>query len=225
MEYILIRSNRKTAAIYIRDGRVEVRAPLKMPKSDIDKFVASKEKWISGHLAVSQERVERREAFSKSYGDTVLYLGKEYSISARDGGRVGFDDSVFYMPPGLAPKQIIAACVQVYRLLAKRDLTAKTLDFAARMGVMPSAVKINGARTRWGSCSVKMSINFSWRLIMADADVVDYVVVHELAHLSEMNHSGRFWAIVAEVLPDYAERRSRLRELQRNLGAENWDGV
>jgi len=91
------------------------------------------------------------------------------------------------------------------------------------MGVSPAAVKINGAKTRWGSCSAKKSLNFSWRLIMADDAAIDYVVVHELAHMFEMNHSERFWAIVAGVLPDYKERRKRLKELQRRLNAENWE--
>jgi predicted metal-dependent hydrolase len=127
------------------------------------------------------------------------------------------------MPPGLPPEEIKAACVQVYRLLAKRDLTAKALEFAKKMGVMPSAVKINGATTRRGSCSAQKSLNFSWRLIMADDDVIDYVIVHELAHITEMNHSARFWALVEGVLPDYQSRRVKLKALQRRLSTEDWE--
>ena len=90
------------------------------------------------------------------------------------------------------------------------------------MSVTPSAVRINGAKTRWGSCSGKKSINFSWRLIMASDDVIDYVVVHELAHLLELNHSARFWAVVEKILPDCRERRKQLRELQKRLATEDW---
>lgn len=223
IDYTLARSKRKTVALYVRDGNVEVRAPLKMAKCDIDRFVALKEKWITDRLAKSREQSERREAFTLDYCDTVLYRGKEYPITAKDGNRVGLDDTVFYMPPDMSPEQIKAACVQLYRMLAKRDLTAKTLDFAGRMGVTPSSVRINGAKTRWGSCSARKSINFSWRLVMAEADVIDYVVVHELAHLTEMNHSARFWAIVKDVLPDYKERQARLKALQQRLNAEDWE--
>jgi len=223
MEYALTRSKRKTVAIYIKDGGVEVRAPLKMPKRDIDRFVASKEKWITDRLAKSREQADRREAFTLNYGDMVVYCGREYPIAAREGKHVGFDDAVFYIPPGLPPGRIKAACVIIYRMLAKRDLTIKALDFAERMGKKPAAVKITGAKTRWGSCSSKKSINFSWRLIMADDDVIDYVVVHELAHLTEMNHSDRFWAIVEGVLPDFRKRKKRLRELQKRLAAEDWE--
>ena len=221
--YTLTRSKRKTVALYVRNGNIEVRAPLKMPKSDIDKFVASKEKWITDRLVKSQKQSEQRESFELNYGDTVLYRGKNYPIIVKPGNRVGFDDTAFFMPPNLPAEQIKSACVQVYRMLAKRVLTEKTLDFAKRMAVAPTAVKINGATTRWGSCSARKSINYSWRLIMADDDVIDYVVVHELAHLTEMNHSARFWVIVGSVLSDYRERQKRLKELQEKLNIENWE--
>ncbi|MCL2342290.1 MAG: M48 family metallopeptidase, partial [Firmicutes bacterium] len=99
----------------------------------------------------------------------------------------------------------------------------KTAAFAEQMGLKPRAVKINSAKTRWGSCSALKNLNFSWRLAMADDGVIDYVVVHELAHLREMNHSARFWAIVAGVLPDYRERQKRLKALQKRLGNEDWE--
>jgi len=116
IEYTLTRSKRKTVAIYVREGRVEVRAPLKMAKRDIDKFVLSKEKWVMEKQAQSSERQEQRENFTLDYGDTVLYRGKDYSIAAKDGNRIGFDDTAFYMPPGLDSEQIKAACVQIYRI-------------------------------------------------------------------------------------------------------------
>ncbi len=223
IEYTLTRSKRTTVALYVRNGCIEVRAPLKMSKRDIDLFVLSKETWISDRLAKSQEQATQRKAFSLHYGDTVLYRGKQVPIAAKEGNRVGFDDERFYMPPDLTSEQIKAACVQIYRMLAKRDLAAKTLDFAKRMRALPSAMKINGAKNRWGSCSTKKSINFSWRLIMAEDDVIDYVVVHELAHLTEMNHSSQFWAIVKNVLPDYRERQKRLLALQTRLAGEDWE--
>ena len=202
---------------------MEVRAPLAMPKRDIDKFVASKEKWITDNLAKSNEQAHRRENFILAYGDTVTYCGKQYPITAKAGERVGFDDESFYMPPGLSQEQIKNACVQIYRLLAKRDLTGKVMEFSKKMSAKPIAVKISAAKTRWGSCSGKKSINFSWRLIMADEDVIDYVVIHELAHIAEMNHSDKFWAIVENILPDYKQRQKRLKEMQHRLSGENWD--
>jgi len=221
--YTLYRTNRKTIAIYVRNGKVEVRAPQKASKRVIDQFIVSKEKWIAGKLATSCERQERREAFTLNYGDMVLYRGEAYPIAAIPEDRGGFDGERFFIPDELVPKQIKCACILIYRMLAKRDLSKKVSEFAKQMGVRPIAVKINGAKTRWGSCSGQKSLNFSWRLIMAEDEVIDYVVVHELAHISEMNHSGRFWAIVAGVLPDYQERQKRLKDLQKKLIMEEWE--
>jgi len=150
-------------------------------------------------------------------------MDNRYLIVVKPGSRAGFDGELFYMPPDLSPERIKYACVQIYWLLAKRDLSIKVLDFAKVMGVVPIAVKINAAKTRWGSCSGKKSLNFSWRLIMAEDDVVDYVVIHERAHITEMNHSSRFWAIVEGILPDYKERQARLKALQKKLSLEDWD--
>jgi predicted metal-dependent hydrolase len=222
-DYTLVRSRRRTAAIYIKTGGVEVRAPLKMPKRDIDRFVASKERWITEHLAESQTNAERREAFTLNYGDTVMFRGAEYVVTEKAGNRAGFDGERFYLPPGFAPGQVKSVVVQIYRRLTKIHLFDRVSHYAGIMNVSPSAVKINGAKTRWGSCSAKKSLNFSWRLIMADDAVIDYVVVHELAHITEMNHSARFWAIVESVLPDRNERQRRLQELQERLNVENWE--
>ena len=222
-EYTLIRSKRRTAVIHIKDGSMEVRAPMKMPKRDIDNFVASKKKWITERLAQSQSYADQREAFSLDYGDTVTFCGVEYPLTAKVGKRAGFNGERFYLPPDLTTEQIKSTVIQIYRRLAKQHLTGRVEYFAGLMGVSPTIIKINGAKTRWGSCSAKKSLNFSWRLVMASDTVIDYVVVHELAHITEMNHSTRFWAVVAGVLPDYNERQKRLKELQKRLKAEDWE--
>lgn len=221
INYTLTRSKRKTVALYVRDGFVEVRAPLKIPKSEIDKFVASKENCLNKVLAQSEEYASRRGKFSLTYGDTVTYRGEKYAIAESVNNRVGVGDC-FYVRSALTQEQIKADCVEIYKILAKCDLTEKVKIYAKRMNASPIAVKVNSANTRWGSCSARKSLNFSWKLIMADDDVIDYVVVHELAHLTEMNHSARFWEIVESVLPDYRERKARLRELQRRLNNEYW---
>jgi len=95
--------------------------------------------------------------------------------------------------------------------------------FARQMGVKPSAVKINSARTRWGSCSAKASLNFSWKLMLADKKIVDYVVVHELCHIKEMNHSPQFWSEVEKILPDYQERKAALKLVQLKITQECWE--
>jgi len=222
MEYDLMRSKRRTIAIYIRDGTVEVRAPLRMTKSEIEKFVKSKEKWIVDKLALSIQHSKQRAEFKLNYGDTVPCFGGLYIIAEKEGKKPDFDEKHFYIPPGLTPEQIKQACVKIYRKLAKNCLLAKTIEFADKMSITTVDIKITGAKARWGSCS-KKSINYAWRLMMADEDEIDYVVVHELAHLIEMNHSKRFWAIVESIIPDHKKRRLRLKELQHRLDSEDWE--
>ena len=99
-----------------------------------------------------------------------------------------------------------------------RELAEQRLGgFAARLGVKPAEVKVSRAVRRWGSCSGKGSLNFSWMLAAADLRAVDYVLVHELCHLREPNHSAAFWRLVEEVLPDYRERKRLLRQTERRL--------
>lgn len=216
MNYTLVRSKRKTVSIYItQDATVEVRAPLKLAKSEIDRIVLEKEDWIVKHLAIQQERCKGKEGFLLDYGSMVLYRGQEYRVISREGNRIGFDDSGFYLPPNLDPTNIKLAVIQLYKLLAKADITDRVNHFSKIMGLTPTAVKINSAKSRWGSCSGRNSLNFTWRLILADDDLINYVVVHELAHIKEHNHSSRFWDIVAEVIPDYKQQRKGLEELTR----------
>ena len=95
---------------------------------------------------------------------------------------------------------------------AKRIFPERTAYFALRMGVYFGRITIREQKTRWGSCSSKGNLNFNWKLVLLAPELLDYVVVHELAHRREMNHSKDFWKIVEAELPDYRERRRRLKE-------------
>jgi predicted metal-dependent hydrolase len=194
-----------------------------MPKAEIDRFVASKERWIRKHLAVREQNLRDKAAFIVSYGSRVPVRGREYPVVAREGKGAGFDEGCFFLPPGLPAEDVKKSVVQIYRRVAQKLLACRVRDFARVTGLTPAAVKVNGARTRWGSCSGRNSLNFSWRLIMAEDDVIDYVVVHELAHIKEHNHSERFWAVVRSVLPDYAQRKAKLKGLQKKLAGEDWE--
>ena len=223
IEYTITRSNRKTIGIYVRNASVEVRANYRTPESHIIDFVSKKEKWITKHLTAEREKAKKRANFMLTYGDTIRYRGELYPIVERPGRFAGFYGDNFYMPPNLSPEQIKSNCIEIYRDLAEFELNKRACEFVERMLVLPTAIRITNAKARWGSCSSKRSVCFSWRLMMADDGVIDYIVVHELAHIIEMNHSTRFWKIVESILPDYEEREKRLRELQNSLRYESWD--
>jgi hypothetical protein len=223
IHYTLTRSKRKTVAVYIRGDCVDVRAPLKMPKRDINRFVASKEKWINDKLVLFRKRSKRREVFSLNYGSIITLRGSEYIITSSYKTRKGFDGEAYYLPPGFEPEQIKQTCIQTYRRLAWAHLVGRAAVYADRMGAAPASVKVSDAKKRWGSCSSKRSVNLSWRLMMADDSVIDYVVVHEHAHLYKMNHSPRFWTVVGSVLPDYREQKRKLKLFLERLAGEDWD--
>jgi len=222
-QHNIIRSKRKTIAIHIVNGVVIVKAPLRMPQADIDKFVASKQNWVKKNLTNSIHKKEQRENFALKVGDSILLLGRLHPIVERAGNRVGFDGECFFVPMDLSSERIKRLCINTYKILAKKHISERVAEFGSKMVFNPKSIKITSAVTRWGSCSIKGTLNFSWRLMMAEEDVVDYLVVHELAHLVVMNHSKKFWAIVQKVLPDYKDRQEKLKMLSKKLSMENWD--
>ncbi|WP_027399201.1 M48 family metallopeptidase [Anaerovorax odorimutans] len=104
-----------------------------------------------------------------------------------------------------------------YKNKAESYLRTRCEYYSMRMGVNYNRIRVNKAKSRWGSCSEKGNINFTYRLIFAPKEVIDYIVVHELAHLKEMNHSKRFWHVVNEIMPDYKERCKVLKDFQMKV--------
>ena len=167
MDYTLIRSSRKTISIQLStDGEVVVRAPSRMPKRDIDRFVESKRGWIEGHL----EKLPPAQ-------------------------------------PKLTQEELLTLARHAAEVLP--EIAA---HYAPLVGVDYGRITIRAQRTRWGSCSAQGNLNFNCLLMLAPDDVMEYVVVHELCHRREMNHSARFWAEVERVLPDYRRSRQWLKE-------------
>lgn len=192
-----------------RDGTVEVRAPLRMPQAEIARFLQEKESWIREKSALMRESARQRELFTLQPGTKIPFLGGEYPL--RLGERAGFSGGGFVVLSG-SQEEMRRQIEEVFHDLAAGFLAERVRRLAAQMDVMPAQIKITGAKTRWGSCSSKGSVCFSWRLMAAPAAAVEYVVAHELAHLKHMNHSAAFWSEVERVFPDYRTRRALLRE-------------
>lgn len=177
LEYELIRTRRKTLALYVRqDGRIEVRAPLKTSKAYIDGFVIKKQDWITS----TRNKLSERNSAKK-----IIQLTQSEEAKYKKQSRALFQQ--------------------------------KCQTFAEQMDLRHGNIKVNGAKTRWGSCNRKGDINFTYRLLFAPEELIDYVVVHELAHTKEMNHSAKFWTIVEQIMPDYKARRKKLREFQHQV--------
>lgn len=166
--YELVRSNRKTIAIQVKeDGRIVVRAPWSVTEKRAEQFLFEKSEWIR----TQQEKLKRAQENQYVITDEMRQSGIR---------------------------------------MAKRVIPERVEYYAGIMGVSYGRITIREQKTRWGSCSSKGNLNFNWRLMLMPEGVLDYVVVHELAHRIEMNHSKDFWAAVEKVLPDYRERRAVL---------------
>jgi predicted metal-dependent hydrolase len=207
----LIRSRRRSLALIVeRDGSLTVRAPQHLSQAEIDHFVDRKSDWI----ARKQAQVAREAPPERRYeeGETFPYLGVEHPLRlvSRRKPALALEDGCFTLDRArVAEGQ--ALFTEWYRRAARRHLEERVKHFSQLHGFRVGKLRISSARTRWGSCSKKGTLSFTWRLVMAPPEVVDYVVVHELCHLRELNHSKAFWALVASILPDYKVQRTWLK--------------
>lgn len=224
IEYHLIRSGRKTLSLQITgEGEVLVRAPKNCPRSYIDQFVASKEGWIRPHQAKVMASLAERERFCLREGSVLPFFGKELTVHLEEGNRIRLDPTAgtITLPP--RPVEEIASAVGTAYKKAGQPLLWQRLDFwAEKMGISYGKLTMSSAVRRWGSCSGRGDIRISWYLLMAPMEAIDYVLVHELSHRREFNHSPAFWAIVETYIPDYRKRKTVLRQVQQTLFAQGW---
>jgi predicted metal-dependent hydrolase len=208
----IIRSKRKTLALIVKpDGSLVVRAPLRTSEKAITEFINRNASWV--HKKQS-EALAAPPLLPKQYvpGEIFLYLGEAYPLEIVRGQRkrLILDESFKLAESAQANARLVFE--RWYRTQAKQILGERLCSYASQHGFEYKKMGITSARTRWGSCSASRSINFSWRLILAPLEAVDYVVVHELVHTVVHNHSKRFWRQVGVILPDYRERRNWLRK-------------
>lgn len=221
--YTLKRSRRKTLAVQItQEGTVKVMAPMRLPQSTIERFLQEKQPWILKHVSKAQERQRAKSQFGLQPGDELWLLGKSYPLVYGNGKRANWDGQRFLVPEEPFEERR-KKLIGLYRQMGREYLLKQVAHYSEKMGVAPQGVKISSAKKRWGSCSGRDSLNFSWRLIMAPPRAVEYVVVHELAHIREHNHSQRFWNIVEKQMPDYRQRQELLRQVYDRIATENWD--
>jgi len=200
-----------------------VKAPLYLSEHIIKDYINSKKDWILEKQRMVKRFNDKKSKFSLNYGDKVLFRGKEYTIRCDFKNKIYFQDDSLYLPSSLKESDVKLFIIKLYKFLAKKHLNERVNHYKNIMRVSPISVKINSASTRWGSCSYKGSLNFSWKIVFAKDELIDYVVVHELAHIKEHNHSKYFWDEVRFVLPDYKQRQNQLRKIEYRLKCENWD--
>ncbi len=232
--YEFRRGQRHTIGFQVGADGLTVSAPRWTPMAEVEAVLRAKERWIVTKLSEARERHARLESARIEWreGAQLPFLGEPVvlvldprqrhgrggavlvpSEPAGEGAGVAPSPMALHIGlPQAATAQQLRDTVQAWLMRQARRLFTERLDhFAPQLGVQWKKLSLSSADTRWGSASADGSIRLNWRLIHFRLPVIDYVVVHELAHLREMNHSPRFWQHVEDVLPDYADRREQLK--------------
>lgn len=210
----VFRANRKSMKLQVSEkGEVLLYAPLTVREELIARFVKDHKDWIESKLRLISSRdpkVLRREFVP---GESFLYLGDYYRLEIVDNQQepLVFRDGWFYLSKKHTG-QAREVFIEWYKEQAKKVIPRRVKWYASSGGFKYNIVRITDAKKRWGSHTKNGNLNFSWRLIMAPLRVIDYVVVHELAHTLEPTHSSRFWGIVKVLMPDYEKWKSWLEE-------------
>ena len=209
---IIRTKRRRTIALIIGpDATLTVRAPIRTPVEYIEQLVSKKISWIKRKIREVRSRptVPGKEFVT---GESFLFLGKPYKLSFSKNTqtpldfRGGFVIAQEYQPHA---KQLLT---DWYKKRGREKITERVEWYSRSLGLKCRTINITAAKKRWGSCTADGNLNFSWRLIMAPLSIVDYAVVHELAHLEEKNHSKKFWNKIRTIFPDYKDRAKWLKE-------------
>jgi predicted metal-dependent hydrolase len=217
LSYHLIRSKRrkKTISLQIKeDGKVVISAPYHTPKWEIEKFIKEKEFWVVQKISEKEKQIKEGE---KTFlpGERFLYLGEWYPLEIHESDHKGPPLRLSFGNFILNKNNIGGArdlFIQWYKREAKEKIVGRIDYYSYRLHLFPKGIRITNARSRWGSCSRDNRLSFSWRIIMASLPIIDYILIHELVHIREKNHSKRFWVTLESILPDYRKYRLWLKE-------------
>lgn len=197
------RARRLTLRVSARDGTVHLTLPKHVPEDEAQRFVESQSDWLRARLDALPRPVKVEP------GATLPILGALHKIRPVAGRRVRVERGEIGVPgDGDTAGRKVAGYLKT---LARDKLTAAADRYAGALRRAPGRISLRDTGSRWGSCTSRGDLMFSWRLIMAPEDVLDYVAAHEAAHLVEMNHSPRFWALVEQLRPDWRGQRAWLR--------------
>lgn len=208
---ITLRKSRQARRISLRvsqlDGRVTLTLPHGISAREAMVFAQEKSEWLRGHLA------QRPEDVDVAIGVDLPFQGATLRVTGSAGRSVSINGDTLLVPAKTeaASARVAARLAGFFKSMARDRLVAASDHYAQKLGLDYSRISLRDTRSRWGSCSSAGGLMYSWRLIMAPKDVLEYVAAHEVAHLAEMNHSQAFWSTVEGLAPDYRAPRQWLR--------------
>lgn len=194
------------------EGELQVRAPWRYSRAEAEAVIREHVDWVAKNLKTARELSARRPRLASGVELPLVDARLRLDIRRATLPRVARCGELLRVyAPAQDPSRVRALLEGWYREQARRHLASRMWRFADALRVHPQRLTVRGQRTRWGSCSSRGAISLNWRLMLLSSSLVDYVVVHELCHLRHMDHSPRFWTLVARAIPDMERRR---RELQ-----------
>lgn len=206
------RSNRKTLSLTVmKDGAICVKAPLNMRDEIINKFVEEKQDWIRSKLSFINET---KDKFSEiiNYNKFLIY-GNKYSLSFSDEKKIKTSNNFeILIPRKIENEKILKSLKAWYKKMAKEVLIERLKFIGQKIKLMPNEIKIGDSKGRWGSCNSNGIIVLNFRVLMLPPAIIDYVLVHELCHLEELNHSKKFWQLVETFLPSFEKAKKAIKE-------------
>ena len=217
LSYHLIRRKKRRRTISLRikeDGKIVIYAPHHTPKWEIEKFIKEKQIWIVNKISEKEKQIKEAEKTFLS-GERFLYLGEWYPLEIHEFDhkepplRLSFGKFILNKDHIEGVRDLF---IKWYKREAKEKIVGRIDYYSHRLHLFPRGIRITNARSRWGSCSRDNRLSFSWRIIMASLTVIDYILIHELVHIREKNHSKRFWTTLESILPDYRKHRLWLKE-------------
>lgn len=216
LTYTIVRSakRRKLTITVERDRSVIVHAPEGTPDEKIEQVVESKRQWIYEKIGHPQKYQNLPHPPGKELvsGESAFYLGRQYRIEIVKTGLNEIQFVQRFLIPATQTSKRVEALREWYIGKARKKIISRVKHYARQLGVDVAGIKIVDNRYRWGSCTLNNNVNFNWRLIKAPMFVIDYVIVHELAHLIEANHTSRFWNIVRAQAPTMDKAKTWLKE-------------
>lgn len=211
LNYTVTFSQRKNLTITVeRDRSVVVMAPLGTTPDKIREVIESRKLWIYEKLRHPQkyDAAPRKEFVS---GESVLYLGRNYRLEIQKGSEESIRFQGKFIVTGISPDRAATLFREWYFAKARKKIIPMVKQHAINLGVTVNKVMVSELKYRWGSCTPSDSLNFNWKLIKAPMFVINYVIVHELAHMLEQNHTPRFWNIVEVQAPGYVKAKNWLK--------------
>jgi predicted metal-dependent hydrolase len=220
--YRIRRSERaRYARILVDGGGVEVVVPRRFPLRNVESFVQEKRPWIERTLRRIREAEAEFPPVRVDDGGELPYLGARLALKVReepDRTRAHVAPRGCELHVALGPETSLPAALEAwYRRRARLEVAPRLDAAVARAGRSYATLQIRGQRTRWASCSTSGAMSFNWRLLLAPAEILDYVVEHEVAHLDVQDHSARFWDLLATRCPRWREHERWLRRHGNSL--------